>query len=126
MAGSGSGKRNKDSEILVRLDTEQNERLAELALEADVSRQELLRRWIDNSGRTRGPSRKENRLAATDRAALADCHRSMGHLAGMLKRAVFEFPATRRHDEIVRILNQHHDDLQTLQTRLRAFVESQS
>ena len=123
MSGRGSNKRKLDHEILVRMDAKTFGRVTGLAADAGIKNAEYLRRRIEMPDDDETGSSSRRGLSADDREVLGICLRNMGYVAGIMKRAVFELPPAERYDEIVRILNEHHDELQQLQGELRELLE---
>ena len=123
MSGRGSNKRKLDHEVLVRMDAETYARVTSLAADAGIKNAEYLRRRVEMPDDEKPGSGRRRGLSEADRKVLGVCLRNMGYVAGIMKRAVFELPPAERYDEIVRILNQHHDELQQIQGELREFLE---
>lgn len=122
MARRGSEKRLKSVPVMVRVTESQHARLKQLAALEVATPAEYLRRRIGETAEAVGPA-DSSALSEGDRILLAGATRSMGHLAGLLKHAAFEYPAVGRSAEFRSILDTHHRDLQALQSRIRALIE---
>ena len=121
MGKRGSEHRQKTRSVLVRLSEREFTRLTGLVENEGTSRAEYFRHRFRMEVSTADGG--EPMLSDHDRAILAGCHRSMGHLAGIMKRAVFELPPHARPGAIETILDDHHRELQAIQKRLLAFLD---
>jgi hemerythrin len=122
MGKRGSEHRQKTKSVLVRVSETDHDRLSKIIERDGGTMAEYLRRRIgepvahdDNS--------VANMLSESDRLILAQCTRSMGHLAGIMKLAVTTLPPFMRPSEVEANLTTHSDELKQIQAQLRRFVE---
>ncbi len=121
MSGRGSENRQKTQSVLVRLTEAEYRLLTHLAELEQASRAEFLRRRIE---RPASPTPEAPQyLADTDRIVLANATRSMGHLAGLMKKAVLEGGKLGLVSRTQDLLDAHHRDLQALQAKIRLILD---
>lgn len=125
MGTRGSEQRLRSIQLMVRMTTAEHERLMDFAGRDGSSAQDYLRARIGEPAASSGNAGRDV-LTDSDRVILAGCTRSLGHLTGMLKRAVFELPSFQRPSQIEDILTDHGDELKSIQAALRAFVKARS
>lgn len=125
MGTRGSEQRLRSKQLMVRMTTAEHERLMDFAGRDGSSAQDYLRARIGEPAASSGNAGRDV-LTDSDRVILAGCTRSLGHLTGMIKRAVFELPSFQRPSQIEDILTDHGDELKSIQAALRAFVKARS
>lgn len=126
MARRGSETRKRPKSILVRVSDADYRAVSERASQVGITRADYLRRRIRDAfdpTATVEAGGEVVRLSEADRILLAGASRTMGHLAGLMKRAVFEMPASARGADTRGILEGHHADLQSLQAALRDVLD---
>lgn len=123
MARRGSEKRLKSVPVMVRVTESQHARLKQLAALEVATPAEYLRRRIGEPAGVVESGTAPSAISEGDRILLASATRTIGHLAGLLKHTAFKTPAIGRSAEFRSILDNHHRDLQSLQSRIRALLE---
>lgn len=123
MGRRGTETRQKTRAVLVRLTPADHERLAALAQASAVTEAEYLRRRIGEPVAYAPREDASAPFSETDRVLLSAVSRAMGHLAGILKRAVFELPPFARSAGIRSAFEDHSAELKELQLQLRAFLD---
>jgi hypothetical protein len=125
MGRRGSEQRQKTRSVLVRVSEADYERLSHIVSRDGGTMADYLRRRIEEPLLNQGIDKRDI-LSASDRQILAQCSRSMGHLAGLLKLAVNALPSTTRAEQVMQFVAAQRGELQNRQEQLRAFIEDHS
>lgn len=123
MKKQGSNSRRKTQSVLVRVSEAEYSRLSALASAEGTTRAEYLRRRIGQHVEASGGHSEHGGLIETERMLLSNCHRSMGHLAGMMKYTTCKLPPLGMAGRVQAMLDEHHGELQQLQSGLRKLLE---
>jgi hypothetical protein len=123
MGRRGSEHRQKTKSVLVRMSKADHDRLLKIIELDGGTMADYLRRRIAETA-AHDDNSVANILSESDRLILAQCTRSMGHLAGIMKLAVTILPPYQRPSEIETTLAAHSNELKQLQASLRLFIEA--
>ena len=123
MGKRGSEHRQKTKSVLVRVSEADHDRLSKIIEREGGTMAEYLRRRIGEPA-AHDDNSVAKILSESDRLILAQCTRSMGHLAGIMKLAVIILPPYQRPSEIETTLAAHSNELKQLQASLRLFIEA--